>query len=248
MSNNTLRIYGLFAEKYIGEHGYDRRGKLEYEPEEMIKYHLLMTDPLGYRFDLSLWQVYGPCPSCYTISTYGKLEIKMISNKIIPFTHLPKQKIELKGEIEFNDKTEQYELYIEDKNNKDFRRVDIHDVNEKVENNLFSFVPFDDPWYPEGWVSVNLDLFEEVYRSPKKRPVWIFYGPSGLGKTTIGSFIENKKIFETDSVNDLPDIITEDIIIIGNRSKKDPDDMINNIKERLFGEPEIILVGFSKYL
>lgn len=80
-------------------------------------------------------------------------------------------------------------------------------------------------------------------RIKEKRPVWIFKGGSGLGKSYISSFCRDfKNIYETDCSESLPDVIYSDIIVLGNKYKFSEDE----IKLRLFGECEVIIVDFNK--
>lgn len=80
-----------------------------------------------------------------------------------------------------------------------------------------------DDFYPRGYMKFNKDKFEEPgVRQMTKRPVWIFRGDSGLGKSYITSIVERMgylSVFETDSIkgDELQDKIIADIIVIGNK-------------------------------
>lgn len=53
---------------------------------------------------------------------------------------------------------------------------------------------------------------------PKK---WIFIGPSGIGKSFVGSKIKNLRVFETDSLNNLNiNASNYDVFIVGNKKHK----------------------------
>lgn len=102
-------------------------------------------------------------------------------------------------------------------------------------------------WYPQGYVKVNMELFKEPNRRQKdKRPVWLFKGGSGLGKTYLANLIGdsnfNKTIYDTDTNTELPDAITSEIIVLGNRYEF----KIEDIKERIPSDYELIIVDFSK--
>lgn len=88
------------------------------------------------------------------------------------------------------------------------------------------------------------EMFEKTPRMMEKRPVWIFAGGSGLGKSTIGRFLElqGKIIYETDSDQRLPNMIMADVIVAGNRNKSLT---IDDICARLPDEVEPIFVEFS---
>lgn len=106
-----------------------------------------------------------------------------------------------------------------------------------------------DEFYPEGYVEFNRERFEE----PNKRqmggkPVWIFKGDSGAGKTYLSSMLErmNMKIFETDSIkgNEIIDPIKADIIVIGNKHGF----KVEYVKEHVANRDDIefIEVDFNK--
>lgn len=88
------------------------------------------------------------------------------------------------------------------------------------------------------------EMFEKTPRIMEKRPVWIFAGGSGLGKSTLGRFLElqGKIVYETDSDLRLPNIIMADIIVAGNRNKSLS---IDDICARLPDGVEPIFVEFS---
>lgn len=87
-------------------------------------------------------------------------------------------------------------------------------------------------------------LFEKTPRMMEGRPVWIFAGDSGLGKSTIGRFLElqGKVVYETDSDQRLPNIIMADVIVVGNRNKSL---VLDDICARLPDGVEPIFVEFS---
>lgn len=88
------------------------------------------------------------------------------------------------------------------------------------------------------------EMFEKTPRMMKKRPVWIFAGASGLGKSTIGRFLElqGKVVYETDSDLRLPNVIMADVIVAGNRNRSLS---IDDICARLPDGVEPIFVEFS---
>lgn len=88
------------------------------------------------------------------------------------------------------------------------------------------------------------EMFEKTPRIMEKRPVWIFAGDSGLGKSTLGRFLElqGKVIYETDSDQRLPNVIMADVIVAGNRNRSLT---IDDICSRLPDGVEPIFVEFS---
>ena len=74
-----------------------------------------------------------------------------------------------------------------------------------------------------------------------ERPVWIFKGLSGLGKSSLAAE-SGKKVFETDSVEKLPNKIWADVVVIGNKHNFS----LKAIKQRLPNGTKPILVHFSE--
>ena len=87
-------------------------------------------------------------------------------------------------------------------------------------------------------------LFEKTARVMEKRPVWIFAGVSGLGKSTLGMLLasQGKIVYETDANKELPELIMADIIVAGNRHK---DLTMAELSKRLPEDVNPILVEFS---
>lgn len=94
-------------------------------------------------------------------------------------------------------------------------------------------------------INIKYEKFRVTNRLKKLRPVWIIKGKSGLGKSYLTTTLFNNSnltIYETDSSPNLPLIIFEDIIVIGNKYTFN----IKQIEERIFGEHETIIVNFDK--
>lgn len=76
-----------------------------------------------------------------------------------------------------------------------------------------------------------------------KRPVFIFYGDSCLCKSHIAA-LTGKTVYETDVSKNLPDKISADIIVVGNRTKFEIEEVESKIHMK--DDCEIIKVCFSK--
>ena len=228
-----IKIVGLFVEDYIEEFE-----NLDYETDhhESIKYHLYAVEDPGYKWKISLWEGNGPCGSGYCMSSWGYMEIEPVRN-FGPMNYIPKGDYPvLNACITWKDGA-----YIWKENEESEKRSWDHEID----NDIFSY-DYDggDGYYPSGYGYVKMDRFERLKRDMNKRPVWIFSGASGLGKSTLGEILGGRKdVFETDSVNELPDEIYADVVILGNRSKFTVEDVIG----RLFGKVKVILVSFSEY-
>lgn len=89
-----------------------------------------------------------------------------------------------------------------------------------------------DNYYPSGYYSINFEKFKQTPRYSSKRIVFLICGKSGTGKT----FLANKlklDVYETDLHYELPDVIYEEVVVIGNKYKHTIDD----VKKRLFENP-----------
>lgn len=218
----TWKVVGMREEKYIGKAVYGHNCDFSYEDEEMIRHIILLTDRWGNcKVELTLQEDQGECGSGWCTASYGIADWKQVIN-FAGKTH----------------KTIESEVLI----SLDSKHLDCEDSNNKV----FSFSEFGgDDYYPSGGYSISEGVFEPIKTLPlKKRPVHIFMGDSNSCKSYLAS-LTGKAVFETDSVNgidELPKVLTQDIIVVGNRWKCD----IEELKKLIFGDAETITVTFSK--
>ena len=194
--------------------------------EDNFKYILNCISENNLKYEVSLWTVYGDCPSGWCSASWGHCEVRRVDS-FIGSTHKPIK--DLSFEIETTE-------------------GDFEDTIYNAENDVF-YVDDDgdDCWYPSGGVGITEELFTETNRMMDKRPVWIFKGGSGLGKSYIAGIIANsdrmKTIYETDAHEELG-VIEADIIVVGNKY----DHSLEEIESKIKGEHEIIYVDFSKSL
>ena len=94
--------------------------------------------------------------------------------------------------------------------------------------------------YDSNGYILDIEKFKKTPRHKDKRPVWIFVGPSNIGKSFISSRCDLIS-YETDIFSELPEQIIADIIVIGNKYKFE----IEDIKNRCVGDNEFTLVNFS---
>ena len=178
------------------------------------------------KFTITLRTDYGWCGSGYTTATQGIMQLKRVSD-FGPATHMVKdRKVKIAGATYDASKNSLWEALIfetdESSVDEDYYRYRDDDA---IVNNVFTFSSTgDDDYYPMGGVSVELELFVELKRAFKERPVWIFSGASGSGKSTIGYILEtngDKLVYETDSANNgrLPKTIWADVVVVGNKWK-----------------------------
>jgi hypothetical protein len=194
-------------------------------------------------FVIGLMETYGPCGSGYCMSSYGSMNIGLVRSSNLIYTHKYTGPELIEGSIVYDEENYGFKI--------------VHDVPYEEdddwgycrwdeENEVFKYsCDGDDPYYPSGGIEINFDYFEEIPRAMKARPVYILVGPSGLGKSTLAECFNGEyKVFETDSVDELPEYIAADVIVVGNRSKW----TFNDVKDRIWkdDDPDIIVVSFKK--
>lgn len=207
------KLIGMEIERYSGEVCI---GEYSYEDRELKRYRLVFGDGES----LVLWETSGMCYSGWTTASWGNWQW---SHKRMPFSYALKP-----GPID---------VEIEEEKDIGITVTSIQDgcIIAEVEKDG------DDPWYPEGFVSIDEGFFTSTRRTLSERPVWIFEGSSGLGKSSLAA-MSGEKVFETDSVKKLPEQIWADIVVIGNKREFS----IETIKQRLPRGTRPIVVHFSE--
>ena len=232
MSKYDIYVCGMRAEHYLGEGPGDVSFNME--PYEYVK-EILFCTTANERVKLIIecTNEGGWCGSGYTTASFGFWSYKKV-NDFGPATHLPKDHKPIKLlNMQYDGETNKIQI---DENNN----------THEEDFGVFVYDDWGDSYYPNSFVEVNYELFEELPRAMKKRPVWIFYGESGTGKSTLASMLsEEKNVYETDSANNgiLPDEILADIVVFGNKWKDKF--TIDDIKHRIVNA-EIICVAFDK--
>lgn len=237
-----LRIIGARVEEFV-----DTALNEDYENELFVnsRTRLFIVGKNEYnrttKYQITLWSSDGMCGSGYTTATWGNMDIDIVE-EFGPINYIPIDSGELDGHFEMNDHVWQY-VPTEDIRNEIERQFD----PDSIKTEYFSY-SYDggDGYYPRGHAGINWDKFKELKRNITRRPVWIFRGASGLGKSTLGHYLaisNGKTVFETDSVPVLPNEITADVVIMGNKSDGFSKE---EIISKLFGEVQVIFVDFSK--
>lgn len=116
----------------------------------------------------------------------------------------------------------------------------IHAIYKKKD---FSCTLFNMSWEQNKY-EVHLDQFDKSPRAKSSRPIWIFKGKSGSGKSYLAHILSsdpNMSVYETDSCGTLPDIINHNIIVLGNKYKF----TIEEIKSKFIDSYELQIVDFS---
>lgn len=100
-----------------------------------------------------------------------------------------------------------------------------------------------DEYYPSGGHNINMDYFVATGRQAEKPVVFIFTGPSAIGKSFIASKIKELQVYETDSSDTLNIPKTTGIVVLGGKYNY----TIENVKEQFANLlVEFRLVNFSK--
>lgn len=235
------KCHGMRIEYRVGEGPGD--AAFDMEPCTVERYILFFSDR-GVKWTVTLENEDGWCGSGYTTAVNGSLSVRQVSD-YGPATHLPKGR----KAIDVPDVTYRYAKYGSfEMVTKDGAEVEECCVESgKSDFLVFCYEDQGDAYYPANWWSVNMDLFDELPRSMNNRPVWILYGDSGSGKSTIGHYLKKSyMVFETDSVENglLPEVIWADVIIVGNRWKESFS--MKDVISRIPDDAEPISVCFSK--
>lgn len=210
-----MRIVGLRIEKYIGESVSGHNCDFEYVDAEFERHVLFGILEDKRKVKITLWGTEGECGSGWTTASWGHIEVEEVSS-FGGYTFVPKLPIEVE------------DLYPE----KEYEDV----------NNAAFWVSFDggDSYYPGGSYEVNIDLFSRTSRHKEKRPIWVFRGSSNRGKSFIASHLTGLTVYETDSNVNIP-LITEDIVVLGNKYTH----QLQDIEANIFGDYELNIVDFS---
>lgn len=187
-------VVGLRVEKYVGTHVSGHNCDFTHEPEIQTR-HVLLLKHYSWKYELTLQTDEDECGSGWCTAYYGRFNFKSVSN-FAGKTHRILKETTLNLDVN----TDTDRLYY-------------------TENKVFSFdKDGGDSYYPCGGYDIDMSLFEEIPMTNIKRPVHIFIGDSNACKSTLAA-LTRKEILETDytGINDLPEVITADIIVVGNK-------------------------------
>lgn len=117
-----------------------------------------------------------------------------------------------------------------------------HPTNRGTPINFFDAVGFKQPSEIMGMIAMeNSGVMTNVGRQ-----LYVFHGPSCVGKSFLGSRLHELSVYETDQEDELPDdIVDHHVIVVGNRVK----DHLLKVKEALKNIDsgvEVIWMGFSR--
>lgn len=179
-------------------------------------------------FTITLWEDEGECCSGWTTASWGNYSIK---EEKVPFDEVPI------GEYpKITILTTDWEHFGLDQSDSEKDEYD----EDIYRNDIFTVSKCGgDDYYPSGWVGVNAK-FKKLARHMDKQPVWIFTGPSAVGKSSL-AHETNREVYETDSNPRLPDDLNNyEIIVVGGKYKFSIDDIKNKITNK-----KVIVVNFD---
>jgi hypothetical protein len=166
-------------------------------------------------FSFTARNIYGDCMSGYTSATWGE------------FTNI--ESVDHVGTLHYVPKDKNLKVkYINDTESDD---VELRTLDgESVIN---CSVNGGDGYYPCGNCSLNYDFFNETERAVEIRPVYLFSGPSKIGKSFIASHLDGKlDVYETDVDNTIPnDIAKYHVIVIGNKYPSHKEQVYSVLKD-----------------
>lgn len=79
---------------------------------------------------------------------------------------------------------------------------------------------------------VKFENLQSTRRGFEKVPLWIFVGASALGKSFLAHSLNNLTVFESDAYATLPDLILEDVVVLGNKYPHTVDDILQRVYDR----------------
>jgi len=223
---SKYRVLGIQERKYIRSEDHMKSSLIKVERTKHIIYIKEVVDK--YSLDpcmlaLTLEECAHPCGSGWTMATSASIFVE--ETKEAPYTHIPRCGKHLIIELPI-----------------DFMYGYWYIEGDEFNNEVFTFSQDGgDSYYPQGAYNIHMDCFEETARSKDRRQVWVISGKSGLGKSFLTSRMKDLTVYETDSSEMLPQILDQDIIVIGNKYTYNMED----IKSRIYGYADVIAICFD---
>ena len=224
------KIVGLRVEKYLGttcDHGEVCDFDYGKELRDRHVLLLLMQEHPWEKVEMTLTQEEDQCGSGYCTSTEAFVNFKTVQN-FAGKTH------KLKKDLSFIFDSE------------DMDKADAWGDTCAFTSPVFNFsADGGDGYYPSGSYEVAMRYFEPFKeRIMEKRPVHIFYGDSCACKSYLAA-LTGKDVLETDTLDELPEEIYAEIIVVGNRNKLLT---VDDVKSKIYDKDnaEVFTVEFNK--
>jgi hypothetical protein len=221
----TVQIVGLREIHYIAKKIHGHNTSFEEYLESDIK-HVVFAKLGETKLAIALEMREHECGSGWCVSCTCYITVDEVS-EFGPMSYIPRRPLSITLPLEISDGT-------------------IHlQCVDTLDNEVFYYSHIGgDAYYPSGYYTIDLDNFEKTARCKETRPVWIWKGQSGAGKSYLSQALvdDNITVYETDSCVELPDHIYADVIVLGNKYAHS----VEEIKKRLIDEPEVYICEFAK--
>lgn len=230
MNYLTLSVLGFqqhiqlaeLADPDEDEYKDEDKQKINLESKEDIYYIISCETTLGNKIYIKIYTEYHMCSSGYTTAETCHLICWEDNNIDIPLTHIAKEKI----------------------------IINLNPLAHEISNNAFLYSKYgEDSYYPEGHFVIHYENFTQLDSFKYQRQVWVFTGDKNTGKKFLANQTDSFLLYGPDDIidgmyNSTTDtetsILTEDIIIVPKKTN------FRRLKHRLKGNPEMIIVNFSK--
>lgn len=208
-------------------------------------YHLYLMEPETKTIhDFTFWAEEGWCGSGYTTASWGMCDIDVCkNNRIASIFNYAYSK---------SDKTVYLDLDSDGcliSESSEFDGGDVTRVYDSTEKPIIN-VNYDggDGYYPCGGYYIEEGYFRRIRGTDDvKRKVYIFTGPSGIGKSYLASklALDDDDVFDTDEKSITEDtVITATYIVIGQKSPYSIEDVASHIFDR--ENVDVVAVNMSQ--
>jgi hypothetical protein len=236
--------------EFIGIHEFKYVDQTEsFGSKEVSRYYIYLSAISdGYKqvYQLIGYNSFQDCSSSYVLSSYGWLSEITPFNKPLPPLHYTLKNgvnslvrlIERKPDFEDYEETFDY-----NPNPLDVYRLQNTDDIVIMSCSHSGSDTFG--YYPEGYCLINssIDVLVPSCRTKKKRPIYIFKGESGIGKSFIASHLDLLDTYETDLSQHIPDNISDyHVIVVGNKYPNQYTEIQSLLKKH---DIEIVNVDFT---
>jgi len=175
---------------------------------------LIFRDDDGARWSLTFWVDETECGSGWTTASIADYSLK---KENLSFGEVPVRS----GQYIFIQQDDQGSWKIGRK--PDFTEAD---------NPVFTYSAYGmDEYYPDGYYTIHAE-FVKTARSIPKKPIWVFMGRSGTGKSTLAHELQGRKVLELDADYAYRENWTDyDVIVVGNKYHYTKADIISQLSD-----------------
>jgi hypothetical protein len=212
-------LVGASKQLYMGTSCSGHNMYFNYESKQMEKVFLHLLQLNSYdKYEVVLWGSEGECGIGWTTASWGHSSL----NKVNSFTNPPTYNCQ--------------PILVDVAQTEDNIEVETLD-NVRVASASYWGA---DKYYPNGWYTFNESIFTVSPRAVDKMKVFVFKGPSAIGKSYLASkFVDEFKVYETDCSSELPsDMNDYDVVVLGNKYE------FPELVELLEATRDVVMVNF----